>query len=87
MLKPQRIIICYGTNNLGGSSTDRDQPHQGHLFAGLAGHPDCVAPTAISSSAPSRRWTTAREHQPDHPVTQVDAYNAALVTMCEENGF
>ena len=22
MLKPQRIIICYGTNNLGGSSTD-----------------------------------------------------------------
>ena len=22
MLKQQRIIICYGTNNLGGSSTD-----------------------------------------------------------------
>ena len=84
MLKPQRIIICYGTNNPGRLVHRRDQLHQ-DLFAGLAGHqtawPYCdIIVSAIPPLDKQRENTNLT-------MTQVDAYNAALVTMCEENGF
>ena len=84
MLKPQRIIICYGTNNLGGSSTDATSYIKTYL-QGLqtiqTAWPYCdIIVSAIPPLDKQRENTNLT-------MTQVDAYNAALVTMCEENGF
>lgn len=57
MLKPQRIIICYGTNNLGGSSTTR--PATSRPICRACRPSRLRGPTAISSSVPSRRWTNS----------------------------
>lgn len=65
MLKPQRIIICYGTNNLGGSSTDATSYIKTYL-QGLPGHPDCVALLRYHRQCHPAAGQTAREHQPDH---------------------
>ena len=84
MLKPQRIIICYGTNNLGGSSTDATsyiKTYLQGLQAIQTAWPYCdVIVSAIPPLDKQRENTNLT-------MTQVDAYNAALVTMCEENGF
>ena len=84
MLKPKRIIICFGTNNLGGSSTDGS----GFISTYLTGlkviqssWPYCdIIVSAIPPLDKQRENTNLT-------MTQVDAYNAALVKMCEENGF
>ena len=84
MLKPQRIIICYGTNNLGGSSTDATsyiKTYSQGLQAIQTAWPYCdIIVSAIPPLDKQRENTNLT-------MTQVDAYNAALVTMCEENGF
>ena len=84
MLKPQRIIICYGTNNLGGSSTDATsyiKTYLQGLQAIQTAWPYCdIIVSAIPPLDKQRENTNLT-------MTQVDAYNAALVTMCEENGF
>ena len=84
MLKPKRIIICYGTNNLGGSSTDATNfisTYLKGLQAIQTAWPYCdIIVSAIPPLDKQRENTNLT-------MTQVDAYNAALVTMCEENGF
>ena len=84
MLKPKRIIICYGTNNLGGSSTDATSfisTYLQGLQAIQTAWPYCdIIVSAIPPLDKQRENTNLT-------MTQVDAYNAALVTMCEENGF
>ena len=84
MLKPKRIIICYGTNNLGGSSTDATSfisTYLQGLQAIQTAWPYCdIIVNAIPPLDKQRENTNLT-------MTQVDAYNAALVTMCEENGF
>lgn len=84
MLKPQRIIICYGTNNLGGSSTDATQfiaTYLQGLQAIQKAWPYCdIIVSAIPPLDKQRENTNLT-------MVQVDAYNAALVTMCEENGY
>ena len=84
MLKPKRIIICYGTNNLGGSSTDATSfisTYLQGLQAIQTSWPYCdIIVSAIPPLDKQRENTNLT-------MTQVDAYNAALVTMCEENGF
>ncbi|WP_455502140.1 GDSL-type esterase/lipase family protein [Gemmiger sp.] len=84
MLKPKRIIICYGTNNLAGSSTDATNYIKTYLQGLQAiqqAWPYCdIIVSAIPPLDKQRENTNLT-------MTQVDAYNAALVTMCEENGF
>ena len=84
MLKPKRIIICYGTNNLSGSSTDATnyiKTYLQGLQAIQTAWPYCdIIVSAIPPLDKQRENTNLT-------MTQVDAYNAALVQMCEENGF
>lgn len=84
MLKPKRIIICYGTNNLSGSSTDATnyiKTYLQGLQAIQTAWPYCDI--IISAIPPLDR----QRENTNLTMTQVDAYNAALVQMCEENGF
>ena len=84
MLKPKRIIICYGTNNLSGSSTDTTnyiKTYLQGLQAIQTAWPYCDI--IVSAIPPLDR----QRENTNLTMTQVDAYNAALVQMCEENGF
>ena len=84
MLKPKRIIICYGTNNLSGSSTDAAnyiKTYLQGLQAIQTAWPYCDI--IVSAIPPLDR----QRENTNLTMTQVDAYNAALVQMCEENGF
>lgn len=84
MLKPQRIIICFGTNNLSGSSTDATNfisTYLKGLQAIETAWPYCdIIVSAIPPLDKQRENTNLT-------MTQVDAYNAALVQMCEDNGY
>lgn len=84
MLKPKRIIICYGTNNLSGSSTDATnyiKTYLQGLQAIQTAWPYCDI--IVSAIPPLDR----QRENTNLTMTQVDAYNTALVQMCEENGF
>ena len=84
MLKPKRIIICYGTNNLSGSSTDATnyiKTYLQGLQAIQTAWPYCDI--IVSAIPPLDR----QRENTNLTMTQVDAYNASLVQMCEENGF
>ena len=84
MLKPKRIIICYGTNNPSGSSTDATnyiKTYLQGLQAIQTAWPYCDI--IVSAIPPLDR----QRENTNLTMTQVDAYNAALVQMCEENGF
>ena len=83
-LKPQRIIICYGTNNLGGTSTDATSFIQNYR-TGLQAIVDAwpYADLIVSAIPPldKQRENTRLE------MVQVDAYNEAIEAMCEEEGY
>lgn len=83
-LKPQRIIICYGTNNLGGTSTDATSFIQNYR-TGLQAIVDAwpYADLIVSAIPPldKQRENTRLE------MVQVDAYNEAIEAMCEEQGY
>lgn len=83
-LKPKRIVICFGTNNLTGSSTDATKFIKTYL-EGLNAITEAwpYADLIVSAIPPldKQRENTKLTMQ------QVDAYNAALIEMCEENGF
>ena len=83
-LKPRRIIICFGTNNLGGTSTDATsfiKTYREGLQAIEEAWP--YAEIIVSAIPPldKQRENTRLD------MVQVDAYNAALVQMCEEDGY
>ena len=83
-LKPKRIIICFGTNNLGGSSTDASSfidTYQKGLQAIVDAWP--YADLIVSAIPPLDK----QRENTNLTMTQVDAYNAALVEMCEANGY
>ena len=84
MLKPKRIIICYGTNNLGGSSTDATKYIASYLKGIQAIQTAWPYADIIVSAIPPLDY---QRENTNLTMTQVDAYNAALVTMCEENGY
>lgn len=84
MLKPRRIIICFGTNNLGGSSTDATNFISTYLTGLQAIQTAWPYADIIVSAIPP---LDQQRENTNLTMTQVDAYNAALVTMCEENGF
>lgn len=83
-LKPRRIIICFGTNNLGGTSTDATSFIKTYRQGLQAIHDAWPYAEIIVSAIPpldKQRENTRLD------MVQVDAYNAALVTMCEEDGY
>ena len=84
MLKPKRIIIGFGTNNLSGTSTDASSFIKSYL-TGLKAIQEAwpYADIIVNGIPPLDKQ---RENQ-NLNMVQVDAYNAALVEMCEENGF
>lgn len=84
MLKPKRIIIGFGTNNLSGTSTDASSFIKSYL-TGLKAIQEAwpYADIIVNAIPPLDKQ---RENQ-NLNMVQVDAYNAALVEMCEENGF
>ena len=84
MLKPKRIIICYGTNNLSGSSTDATRFIATYLQGLQAIRQAWSYCDIIVSAIPP---LDKQRENTNLTMTQVDAYNAALVQMCEENGF
>ena len=86
MLKPKRIIICYGTNNLGGSSTDATSFISTYLKAVLQSDLETAWPYCdiIVSAIPP---LDKQRENTNLTMTQVDAYNATLIQMCEENGY
>ena len=84
MLKPKRIIICYGTNNLSGASTDATRFIATYLQGLQAIRQAWSYCDIIVSAIPP---LDKQRENTNLMMTQVDAYNAALVQMCEENGF
>ncbi len=83
-MQPKRIIIGFGSNNLGGSS--RMPPNSSH--SPRSGWPAITkawpyADIIVSAIPPLDQ----QRDNTNLTMTQVDAYNAALVTMCEEDGF
>lgn len=84
MLKPKRIIICYGTNNLSGTSTDATRFIDSYLQGLQAIRQAWSYCDIIVSAIPP---LDKQRENTNLTMTQVDAYNAALVQMCEENGF
>ena len=84
MLKPRRIIIGFGTNNLSGTSTDASSFIKTYL-TGLQAIQEAwpYADIIVNAIPPLDKQ---RENQ-NLNMVQVDAYNAALAEMCEENGF
>lgn len=83
-LKPRRIVIGFGTNNLYGSSTDASNyiaSYRKGLAAIAAAWPYAdIIVNAIPPLAQTRSNSNLT-------MTQVDAYNEALVTLCEEEGY
>lgn len=83
-LQPKRIIIGFGSNNLGGSSTDATKfiaQYREGLVAITKAWP--YADIIVSAIPPLDQ----QRDNTNLTMTQVDAYNAALVTMCEEDGY
>ena len=84
MLKPRRIIICFGTNNLGGTSTDATKFIETYSKGIKAIETSWPYADIIVSAIPP---LDAQRENTNLYMTQVDAYNAAILTMCEENGW
>ena len=83
-MQPKRIIIGFGSNNLGGSSTDATKfiaQYREGLVAITKAWP--YADIIVSAIPPLDQ----QRDNTNLTMTQVDAYNAALVTMCEEDGY
>ena len=84
MLKPRRIIICFGTNNLSGTSTDATkfiETYSKGIKAIEASWP--YADIIVSAIPP----LDAQRENTNLYMTQVDAYNEAILAMCEANGW
>ena len=84
MLKPKRIIICYGTNNLSGTSTDATSfisTYLKGLKAIREAWPYCDIIVSAIPPLDKQRSNTRLD------MVQVDAYNAAIETMCADNDF
>ncbi|MCF0113839.1 MAG: hypothetical protein HUJ56_00695, partial [Erysipelotrichaceae bacterium] len=83
-LQPERVIIFFGTNNLNGTSTDATsfiKTYRDNLKAIQKAYPS--VDMIIGSIFPVAQ---ARDY-PHVSMTQIDAYNKAILAMCEEEGY
>ena len=83
-LKPRRILIMMGTNNLHGTSTDASQfisVYESKLKKICAASPDSgLIVNAIPLRGAKSKYTTVH-------IEQIRAYNEAILQMCERNGW
>lgn len=83
-LKPRRIVIGFGTNNLSGTGTDASkfiETYQKGIAAIVEAWP--YADIIVNSIPPLDKQ---RENTKLSQI-QIDAYNEAIVEMCEEQGW
>jgi hypothetical protein len=84
ILQPERVIITFGTNNLSGSSTDATSfitRYTAQIQTIEEAYPSVdIIINSIPPVARSRTYTHVT-------MTQIDAYNKAIVQMCEDNGW
>lgn len=84
ILQPQRILITFGTNNLNGSSTDATSfidRYSAQIQAVADAYPS--ADIIINSIPPVAK----RRSYPNVTMTQIDAYNKAIATMCQQKNW
>ncbi len=84
ILQPQRIIMTFGTNNLSGESTDSSSfitRYKAQIEAIQKAYPTAdLIINAIPPVAKNRIY-------PNVSMKQIDAYNDAIMQMCEKNGW
>ncbi|MBQ1383257.1 MAG: PASTA domain-containing protein [Solobacterium sp.] len=82
ILQPERVIIMFGTNNLYGSSKEAEgfaQRYTQQILAIQKAYPSVdIIVASIPPVSKVRDYTNVS-------MTQIDAYNKAIVRMCEEN--
>lgn len=84
ILQPQRIIITFGTNNLSGSSTDATSFIERYTKQIKAIEEAYSYADIIVNAIPP---VSEKRDYPNVTMTQIDAYNKAIVKMCETNGW
>ncbi len=82
LLQPERVIITFGTNNLSGTDTDATsfiERYQKGIQAIVDAYPSVdIIVNSIPPVSKNRHYTHVT-------MTQIDAYNRAIVEMCAEN--
>lgn len=82
MLKPRRIIINFGTNNAGGTSTENFiRAYENALQAISDAYP--YADIIVESVLPVAK----HRDYPNITMQDIDEYNIALAKMCSENDY
>ncbi len=81
IMQPQRIIIGIGTNNLTGSASSFVKTYAKAIKTIYEAYPYCdIIVNAIPPVDKNRSYTNVT-------MQQVDAFNEALVQMCQDNGW
>lgn len=81
IMQPQRIIIAIGTNNLTGSASSFVKTYAKAIQTIYEAYPYCdIIVNAIPPVDKNRSYTNVT-------MQQVDAFNEALVQMCQDNGW
>ncbi len=83
IMHPQRIIICFGTNNAGGDWSPEYMAQQYGLMLDGIEEAWPYADIIISAIPPINRFHDAYQRL---SMTTIDAYNKALVSLAEERG-
>ncbi len=83
ILQPKRIIMTFGTNNLGGSlyATDFAESYAIQIERVKEAYP--YAEIIINSIPPVSLYTTYTNVQ----LPMIESYNAAIKSMCEKKGY
>ena len=81
IIQPQRIVIGFGTNNLGGNLKTYITEYTKGIKAIYEAYPYC---TIIVNAIPP---VDKQRDYPNVTMQDVDEFNEALVEMCEENGW
>ena len=84
IIHPKRVIITMGTNNLSGTSTDATNFIKSYREGIKAVHDAYPYADIIINAIPP--VAKSRDY-PNVSMTQIDAYNKAIVEMCEEEGY
>lgn len=81
LIQPRRIIICFGTNNLGGGTESFIKSYRDGL---AAIHKAYEYADIIVSAVPP---LDQQRENGSLSMKQVDAFNAAIAAMCKEEGY
>lgn len=82
MLKPRRVILSFGTNNAGGTTTkDFIKNYEGAIAAIEKSYPYCDI--IVESILPVKK----NRSYPDIKKEDIDEFNIALAKMCKDNGY